>query len=48
MTEENTLKYSLIIVDDELKIRQGLQTLFPWNEYGYEVKRDLFKRTAGP
>lgn len=38
MTDENTLKYSLIIVDDELKIRQGLQTLFPWNEYGYEVK----------
>ena len=38
MTSNETIKYSLIIVDDELKIRQGLQNLFPWANYGYEVK----------
>lgn len=38
METEETVKYSLIIVDDELKIREGLQNLFPWNNYGYEIK----------
>lgn len=38
MASNEPILYSLIIVDDELKIRQGLQNLFPWNNYGYEVK----------
>lgn len=38
MKADGIVKYSLIIVDDELKIREGLQNLFPWNNYGYEIK----------
>ena len=29
--------YSLIIVDDEIKIREGLVNLFPWEQNGYQV-----------
>jgi len=29
--------YSLMIVDDEEKIRNGLKKYFPWNELGFEV-----------
>lgn len=29
--------YSLIIVDDELPIREGLVSLYPWSEWGFEV-----------
>ena len=29
--------YSLIIVDDELKIREGIANLFPWKDNGFEV-----------
>ncbi len=31
------MTYSLIIVDDELKIREGLVNLFPWNQHGFQV-----------
>lgn len=30
--------YSLIIVDDEVKIREGLMNLFPWDKIGFEIK----------
>lgn len=30
--------YSLIIVDDEKKIREGIADLFPWNQNGFEIK----------
>ena len=30
--------YTLIIVDDEYEIRQGLSNYFPWNEIGFAVK----------
>lgn len=30
--------YSLIIVDDELKIREGIANLFPWEQNGFEIK----------
>ena len=29
--------YSLIIVDDELKIREGIANLFPWKQNGFEI-----------
>ncbi|MCL6601821.1 MAG: response regulator transcription factor [Paenibacillus sp.] len=29
--------YSVLIVDDEFSIRQGLATLIDWNSYGYQV-----------
>ena len=30
--------YSLIIVDDEMKIREGIANLFPWKQNGFEIK----------
>ncbi|MDL2301694.1 response regulator [Lachnospiraceae bacterium OttesenSCG-928-D06] len=30
--------YKLIIVDDEEKIAEGIASLFPWEQIGYEVK----------
>lgn len=30
-------KYSLVIVDDEEKIAEGIACLFPWGELGFEV-----------
>src|SRR5690606_28015562 len=30
--------YSLLIVDDEVKIREGLMNLFPWDKIGFEIK----------
>jgi two-component system response regulator YesN len=29
--------YTLLIVDDEKEIREGLKTVIPWNEYGINV-----------
>lgn len=29
--------YSLIIVDDEISIREGIINLFPWNQVGFEI-----------
>ncbi|MDY3917949.1 MAG: response regulator [Candidatus Limivivens sp.] len=29
--------YSLIIVDDETKIREGIANLFPWKQNGFEI-----------
>ena len=31
--------YSLIIIDDEPKIADGMAQLFPWNNIGFEVIR---------
>lgn len=33
--------YKLLIVDDELGIREGLRDCYPWEELGYEVVRCL-------
>ena len=32
------MMYSLIIVDDEVKIREGIANLFPWEQNGFEIK----------
>lgn len=35
---EEIMMYSLIIVDDEVKIREGIANLFPWEQNGFEIK----------
>lgn len=35
------MTYSLIIVDDEEKIREGLVNLFPWNQQGFNVSNQF-------
>lgn len=37
MIREGETMYSLIIVDDELKIREGIANLFPWKQNGFEI-----------
>lgn len=29
--------YKLVLVDDEVEIRNGLTQYFPWNEIGFDV-----------
>lgn len=29
--------YTLLVVDDETKIRNGICNYFPWNEIGFEI-----------
>ena len=37
--------YRLVIVDDELKIAEGIANLFPWENIGFEVA--YFSRGKG-
>lgn len=32
--------YRLLIIDDELMLREGIKILIPWNEYGFEITSD--------
>ena len=36
--------YTMIVVDDEMEIRRGFCTYFPWQEIGFEIRADLKAR----
>ena len=33
--------YTMIVVDDEMEIRRGFCTYFPWQEIGFEIRADF-------
>ena len=39
--------YSIVIIDDEVNIAEGIAHIFPWNEMGFEVVKTFSKSREG-
>ena len=39
--------YTMIVVDDEMEIRRGFCTYFPWQEIGFEIRAVFYGALEG-